>query len=269
MDTTHILQNLLFFFLPLALSSTFALLGSKKIRAKRKIIIWGNSILFVIVIIYSVMASPAKEALQVEWTFYGLNEESVGSYKMHSLLGEGAPSFLDLESEPGKVEGIPDVHSGEHAQMRFNINRKGYVYVFHFDTTFNTFKRLFPSDNIQQSNPVQPDYWIEIPTGDETWRFNLEPGLEVFLCYISLTESKDIEETIRKIINDAKISSSDNTGILDSLQKQLKALALVNFISSGEYEHNLAGIVPEKVKTNIYQARNKQSALILQFIRHK
>lgn len=130
-------------------------------------------------------------------------------------------------------------------------------------------KQLFPSGKIQQSNPVQSNYWVEIPSGPKTWRIDSKPGLEVFLCYISLKESNTIKENINKIINDIKVRFSEKTIILDLLQKQLSSIAPINFVRSGKYEHNLTGIVPYKVKTNVYQARNKQSALLLQFIRHK
>lgn len=264
-----ILNNLLISFLPLAISSTIAILAIEKIRAKRNLILWGNIALFIIVISYSVITCPTPEALQVEWAFYALKEEGIGSYEIHSLLGEGSPSLLGLENEYGKLKGIPVVYSGEHAQMRFKLNRKGYIYIFHFDTSFTAIRQLFPAEEIHRSNPIQSDYWVEIPPRVKTWQFDANPGLEVFLCYVGLKKSDDIKENITNIINAATKSSAQKKAILDSLQNQLIALAPIHFISSGEYEHNLTGVTPSKVKTCICQSQDKESALLLQFVWHK
>ncbi len=264
-----ILNNLLISFLPLAISSTIAILAIEKIRAKRKIVLWGNLALFIIVIIYSVITCPEPQPLQVEWAFYALKEEAIGSYELRTLLGEGKPPFLGLEPKYGEVKGIPEVYSGEQAQMRIRLNRKGYVYIFHFDTTFTAVRQLFPAEEIHQTNPVKSDYWIEIPSGAKTWQFDKKVGLEIFLCYISLKRSDDIKQNITNIIDIVKKSSANKNAILDSLQNQLLALAPIHFISSGEYEHNLTGISPFKVKTCLYQAQDKGSALLLQFVWHK
>ena len=106
---------------------------------------------------------------------------------MHPLLGEGSPLFLGLEPKYGELKGIPVVYSGEQPQMRIRLNRKGYLYIFHFDfdTTFTTVRQLFPADEIHGSNPVQSDYWVEIPPGLKTWQFDAKPGFEFFplLCW--------------------------------------------------------------------------------------
>lgn len=264
-----ILKNLIYYYLPITIPATITLLTIKKIKARKKYILWGNLVLFIIVIIYSVITSPKPDPLQVEWAFYTLKQKAIGSYEMHTLLGEGSPTFLGLENEYGELKGIPIVHSGEEAQMRIRLNRKGYVYIFHFDTTFTTVRQLFPSEEIQGSNHVQADCWIEVPPGIKTWRFDEKPGLEVFLCYVGLKKSKEIKESISSLIDSVVKRSANRTEILDTLQNQLLALAPIHFISSGEYEHNLTGVTPYKVKTCIYQAQDKQSVLLLQFVWHK
>jgi len=259
----------MYYLLTIIIPNTIALIAIKNKNLRMKIILWGNLALFIIVIFYSVITCPKPQPLQVEWAFYALKEEAIGSYGMHSLLGEGKPKFLGLEPKYGELKGIPEVYSGEQAQMRFKLNRKGYVYIFHFDTTFTEVRQLFPADEIQGSNPVQSDYWVEIPPGAKTWKFDETPGLEVFFCYVSLKKSDDIKKNIINIIDAARISSANKIAMLDSLQNQLLKLAPIHFISSGEYEHNLTGVSPSKVKTCIYQAQDKGSALLLQFVWHR
>ena len=264
-----ILKNLIYYFLPIAIPASIALLVIKNKKTRTTLILWWNLVLIIIIITYSVITYPKSKPLQVEWAFYAIKEEAIGKYELHTLLGEGKPAFLGLEKEYSEMKGIPAVFSGQVAQMRIRLNRKGYVYIFHFDTTFESLRQLFPADEIRRSNPVQSDFWLEIPPEIKTWQFDTKPGLEVFLCYVSLKKSNSINEDISSIINSVSKSSVNKSAVLDSVQNQLHSLAPRHFISSGEYEHNLTGVTPYKVKTSIYQALDKESVSLLQFVWHK
>lgn len=265
----HIMKNILYYFLPLAISSTIALLSSKKIRSRKQILFWGNLVFFIFVITFSVLTRPAEKPLQTEWSFYALHDKPDATYELHTLLGEGTPTFLGLNESLGEIEGVPTVHSGEQAQIRLKLNRKGYVYVFHFDTTFTEIRQLFPSKNIQQSNPVSSDSWVELPTGAKTWTFNNIPGVEVFLVYVSTKESNDIRERIGEIVEDVRTSSADRATILENLLQRLEALAPSNRTLSGQFRHNLTGVVPPTVKSFAYQAQDGRSVLLYQFVKHE
>lgn len=265
----HIMKNILYYFLPLAVSSTIALLTSEKIRARKKIVFWGNLLLFVFVITFSLLTRPAETPLQAEWAFYALHDKPGGKYELRTLLGEGAPSFLGLEDKLWEIKGVPIVHSGEESQMRLRVNRKGYLYVFHFDSTFAEMRQLFPSKDIQRSNPVPSDSWVELPTGAKTWRFDKNPGLEVFLAYISTKESNDIRERIWGIVEDVRKGSAGRITMLQNLLQRLEALAPSNYTFSGQLRHNLMGVIPQTVKTFAYQAQDGRSALLCQFVKHE
>lgn len=265
----HIMKSILVYFLPLAIPSTIALLVSERIRAKKGIVLWGNLFVFLFVFTYSLLTLLPEKPLQVELAFYALHEKPDNTYELRSLLGQGVPEFLGIEKELGEVKGVPIARSGEQSQMRLKLNRKGYAYVFHLDTTFAEVRQLFPSEEVQQSNPVPSDSWIGLPSSVSTWKFDQKPGLEVFLAYISSKESNDIKAEIVQIVEEAKRSSADRAAVLENLKQRFTALAPCSPTSSGEFVHNLTGVLPHKVKTYAYQAQDGQCALVCQFVLHK
>jgi hypothetical protein len=265
----QIMKDLLYYFLPLAVPSTIALITSEKIRAKKKVILLGNLSLLVFVTAFSLISLPNKTPLQAEWAFYVLKDKHDNSYELRSLLGEGTPTFLGLENQHGEVKGVPVVYSGEQSQIRIRLNHKGYVYVFHFDTYFRKVRQLFPSDDVHLSNPVISNSWIALPSSVKTWRFDQKTGIEGFLVYISSNEPSDIKLTINNLAETVIKEGGGEALILRRLQQKLRALAPCNLTGNGELEHNLNGVIPRDTETHIYKAQDGKSAIIIQFLRHE
>jgi len=265
----HILQNILLYFLPLAVPSTVGLLAIEVVRKRWKLVAFGNAVVLMLVVFYSVLTRPAHIPLQVEWAFYAMHEKPDSTYDLWTLLGEGEPTFLGLEDQLGEIKGLPIVHTGDHSQMRIRLNRKGYIYVFHFDTTFSQVRQLLPSDDVQLSNPVPSDSWIELPSSSATWKLDPNPGIEVFLAYVSSKESYDIGEEVERIVEEARKGSVRSAAVLKNVQQRLKALGPCNPTISGEVAHNLTGVTPPKVRTYAYRAEDGRTALLCQFVRHE
>jgi hypothetical protein len=264
----HIMKNLLYIFFPLAIPSSIALFTSEKVRAKKKIVLIGNLILFGFVVAFSFVTLPVEESLQVDWAFYALANESGENYKLRSLLGEGIPTFLGLEETQGEIRRVPVIQSGDQCQMRIRLNRKGYVYVFHFDTALWELNRLSPTEDVLNSNPMAPDSWISLPSVAKTWKFNDKPGFEVFLTYVSIKKPKKIGDTVNDIVETIRKNSEKISISMDQFQQQFRALAPCNLTVTGDMAHNLNGVLPENVKTYSCQAHDGKSALLFQFLRH-
>jgi len=210
-----------------------------------------------------------SKPLEVELAFYALNEKPNNTYELGSLLGKGTPQFLGLDKKIAEIKGVPTVFSKEQSQMRIKLNRKGYVYVFHFDTTFTEVRQLFPADEILETNPIPSDGWLELPSTDSAWHFDNKPGLEIFLVYASSKESNNIRNKIVKIIDQAKTSSAGLEITLQRLKHEFETFAPCNPTKSGEFVHNLTGVIPASVKTFAFQAKDRRSALIYQFVYHR
>lgn len=269
----HILKNILYYFLPIVIPSTIAVIASEKIHQKRKIIFLGNSLLFIFIIVFSLVTRPPGASLEVELAFYALREGPGGSYELRSLIGAGIPSLLGIDLETGKIKGVPVVHSGEQFQMRLKLNRKAYMYIFqvYINTASPDLKselrQRFPSEKPHQLNPVSSDGWLEVPSTDGTWRFGQKPGIEIFLVYVSTRSFDGIKGEIERILEKTR-NLTDRETILESLQQSLRALAPCLPKTSGMFEHNLKSVIPGEVKTYSYQAQNGKTALLCQFIRH-
>jgi hypothetical protein len=265
----HILHNIVVYFLPVALPSTAALIAVEAVRKHWKLVALVNSLLLTFVIFYSALTLPPEIPLEVEWAFYAMHQSPGSTYQARNLLGQAEPGFLGLIDTLGWVDGIPTVYSGDQSQMRFKLNRKGYLYAFHFDTTFSEVRQLFPSKDVKLTNPVQENVWLEFPSKHGTWRFDQKPGLEVFLVYVSSKPSDHIPVKVKEMIEQSTKASVNKAGILEDLRRRLKAFADCNATGSGALAHELTSVKPPKVTTYSYQAQDKRSVLLSCFVRHE
>jgi hypothetical protein len=110
---------------------------------------------------------------------------------------------------------------------------------------------------------------VELPSGTKTWTFDENAGLEVFVAYVSSKESSDVKAKIVHIVEQARKSSAGRVTVLETLHQRLTALAPCNPKGSGEFVHNLTGVIPSRVETYAYQAQNGRSALLCQIVQHR
>ncbi|MGA1871403.1 MAG: DUF4384 domain-containing protein [bacterium] len=259
----------LYYYLPVAISSTIGLLTSQKVRSKKKIILTINIVLFLSAIIYSFVIYPGKTPLQCEFAFYSLEKVSKWRYKQASLLSEGTPVFLGLKEKQGEIKGIPIVQSDNGFQMRLKLNKKGYVYIFHLDSNIFNLRQLFPSEDVQQQNPIAPDAWIVLPSEERKWELDEKSGIELFIAYFSVRKSNKIKREIEEIIKGLKGGSIDRESMLKTMQKELKAFAPYNFERTEALKHNMNSVMPKEIKICVYKAQNSQELLLSQFLWHE
>ena len=264
----HVLMNLLTLFFPSALALTAALIGIKGLKRWRRFVIWANSCLFVLVLMYSFLSLPPEDPLKVEWAFYALRVKPDATYDLCTLLGDEEPPLLGIETSLSEIAGLPIVRSADQAQMRVRLNRRGYVHVFHFDTTSLEIRQLFPSADSDSNNPVHPDVWAGFPSGNKSWRFDQQPGIEAFVVLAGTNEGRSVLDSVKSIIQEEQKAEEPWTTKMDRVGARLRNVARCDLDSSGEYVHDLVGVWPAQVRTYTYAARDGKFALLIQLVRH-
>lgn len=268
----HVLTNLMYFFLPVLGGSILALATNRVPPIWKKRILLLCLLSFIGVIAVSIVTAPSPESLQVEWAFYSLSENPDSTYDLQTLLGAEEPDEIELlgvRDTLGRIKGLPVVQSGDHAQMRVKPNRRSYVHIFHFDSTFGEVRRLFPSADIDVTNPIPSGSWAEFPVGTDSWTFDQMPGLEMFVVYVSTKESSQVETMIRKIVQQAADSLDVWSERADHVRNRLRSLGRCSSVSPGEYVHNMAGVIQPGVRSFGFQTHNGESAVLLQMVQHQ
>ncbi len=141
------------------------------------------------------------------------------------------------------------LRSGDHYQIRFTPEQKGYVYIFQIDSGGGIYQ-LFPFEKSQDSpnvniNPVQAGATYFIPAEDEAFQLDEQIGQEQIYVLAFQKQHGELENQYRALAeawrgqDQARITASQSQ-LIDSLQKiQVGAQPVLKFKHSMRGSHDL------------------------------
>lgn len=265
----YILNNILIYYLPIAITLTLGIIAIKIIKKKLFIIIVSNTILLLTIIIITLCLIPPTKPLQVEIALYSLTKLPDDVYTLKNLVSENSKEFLSISNKLGDIKTLPEVNSGDEIQIRLKLNRKASLYLFHFDTTSISLRQLFPSSDIKFNNPLPADSWIELPANRKSWTVDQNPGIEIFLIFVSSKDSPQAFNRINKLLASVKSNYKDRFLMLKQFDLELLSIGSYYQVSNGELAHNLSCTSPTKVTTLILCGKYMDDLLFWQYIQHK
>jgi Domain of unknown function (DUF4384) len=269
-----LLKNLLPFFLGIVASWTASMFAVKNKALRKRLIIWGNItivLIFLAVSVISFLTAPSIEPLQAEIAFYALHEKPDETYELYNLLGEAetSPKYLGLTDSLGHVKGLPIANSGDGIQIRVKLNRKGYLYIFHFDTTAMTLRQLFPTIEMAITNPLPAESWIELPSPEDVWTLDSKTSLEAFLIMANKSAREDIQISLNGFLERIKTEKTDRLSMIQKFEQELSALGSCFYLRSGELSHGLHSASPPLVKTRTFRGKEEKTLMLWQLVQHK
>ena|GEM_PF-4294967 len=272
MDFRAIISDFLKYYIIFAVVGNAAVFAIEKYRNRRYLpyYLWINVSALLLFVIMSWSRHPSTEPLTFDVAFYALREaeESDSQYLQWSLQKQGGPEDLGTRDTLGSLSRPRGVTTNDHAQMRVRLNLEGYVCILHFDTSFNV-KRLYPAITESFQRQIQPGSWLECPPGVDTWIFDEQKGLEVFVLVVSDSPAKDLVASISKIVSENRAAIVAGTVRSEDVIQKLRQLAACSYVKSGVYSHDQIDVEPAVIVTNSYEANDKESAVLVVTIRNE